>query len=130
MRKRVNTGELDEDEFLSMVKDLLLDLSAEQVARMHEKMDEDGDGSIAWNEFVLAAPAMLRVLYEESGAQASEADWCELPAERGQTFWYNKRSGAAQVKKPRQLVESEKKAGPNVKVCVVREGVCSARRCV
>jgi hypothetical protein len=39
----------------------------------------------------------------------------ELPADKGETFWFNKLTGKSQPEKPEELVAHENAFGPDVK---------------
>jgi Ca2+-binding EF-hand superfamily protein len=118
------SGSLDKVEFWNMLRGLLVGLTDGDMRRLHKKVPSTkADGSIEWGEFVAVAPALLRDTYlmrkqaeDEVKAKKSKrtggddklaksieqeaADWVELPAMYGRTFWYNMRSGGSQLAKP------------------------------
>jgi Ca2+-binding EF-hand superfamily protein len=93
------SGDMDSHEFFRMLKSLLLNLTSREIRKLHKKIDADKDGSVAWNEFVLAAPRMISDIYKKS-KENFDKDWCEIPATGGKTFWWNKRGARGQWEKP------------------------------
>jgi hypothetical protein len=82
---------------------------------LYNQIDVDGDGSIMWTEFVLAAPGLLRGICAESLSEDKTLDWIELPGDASNTFWYNKRTSATMQFKPEIIQEKEAREGPDVK---------------
>jgi Ca2+-binding EF-hand superfamily protein len=93
------SGDMDSHEFFRMLKSLLLNLTSREIRKLHKKIDADKDGSVAWNEFVLAAPRMISDIYKKQ-KENFDKDWCEIPAAGGKTFWWNKRMAKGQWEKP------------------------------
>jgi Ca2+-binding EF-hand superfamily protein len=111
------TGTLDTKEFFAMLSGLLINLSDMEITQLHSHVDMDSDGAIDWQEFVSRAPKQLQRIYANEEEDPGN-DWCELPAaEPGKTFWYNKRTGKSQWKKPRDLVLR----GPDLKDYMKKE---------
>jgi Ca2+-binding EF-hand superfamily protein len=117
-----NLGYLDREQFKRMVKKLVLQLNDDDTATLLQKIDEDTDGAVDFEEFK-AAPAIIQSLYDEepdedqTWEELFDAEWCELPSKQGwwKTYWYNKRTSLTQWDRPTPKSATELAAEAAVK---------------
>jgi Ca2+-binding EF-hand superfamily protein len=80
------SGSLGSDELWELVDTMDLNLSMHELKILREEMDNDGDGTVSWREFIEALPVLLRKANDRAssndkvdGDDVDDAAWIELP---------------------------------------------------
>ncbi|CAK9001911.1 Calmodulin-related protein [Durusdinium trenchii] len=115
-------GTLSSEEFWSLMDSLKLNLAPKEIAALQRLTDGDGNGSISLQEFVQAAPSYLKQAAEEATESLPENDWLQLEDEKGNTYYYNKRTEESRWTAPEAFVKQvdataaaeEKKMSPDL----------------
>ena len=85
-----------------------LGLSEEDIERLKENSGLSAGTDVSWQQFLTMLPELLKRQLEQCAT--SDADWCELQAESGATYYYNKRTEESSWTKPASSLPTDMQA--------------------
>lgn len=94
-----SSGVLTKEQFTDLIhKQLGLGWDDDKIQQVIGKYDFDADGTMSWQDFVLATPDLLKSVTSET--EPSAKDWCSLPTDDDSTYYYNFRTQESTYDKP------------------------------
>jgi len=87
------SGELEWSEFWSVLNEMGLELSDEEIAEWQQYADADQNGSVKWSEFEPMAEELIKKFYQEHEYTSEEDPWVTMTDLNGASYQLNKKTG-------------------------------------
>jgi len=87
------SGELEWDEFWTVMTELGLEMSEEEMEQWHAFADKDTNGSIKWSEFEPMADELIAKYYTTHEYTGGEDPWVTMTDSEGNRYSLNKKTG-------------------------------------